>query len=303
LKLEIPLKDIRLIRDLCIKNGVLNIAFSGGEPTLHSKFTQAVELFRKDFFRIHINTNGTFSDETAEYLQGLGKQIFLYFNVTTPGFIFNKTIRDRVLTHIKKLSDTLNVSVIITSKFQSTKEAMMIMDLFSEKLIKKVTVRLGVEGVTAGASNYNRLRDFPRIGKPFIQTFRYAAARGAKDVKIGKSITPCMFTEKDRRYLKRKGYLKTIHCHPEDEGLWFSINPALETYMCYPLLHLDRKRIVKNTNLRKLRDIYRKKQGEYEVSHALPECKKCPFYGLEEGKCPGPCAGFRINALTNPIKT
>ncbi len=297
LKKEMSISDIKMVKKQLLKNGILNVALTGGEPTLHTHFIEVVNLMMDEFFRININTNGTFSDEITAFLKSMGKRVTLFFNVSTPGFLLNKKMRKKIIERIDELSDTAGVSVVITSKFNSAKEAKMILDLLGDKIIKKVTVRLGVEGVIAGAGNYNSIEDFPLIGPHFIEAYKYAARKKPKDIRFGKSITPCMFSTKDLRFLKKKGYMKTVHCHPESEGRWFGINPAMQTFMCYPLSTRDRLRITPNSDLKRIKKYYLDKQRKYKKKYVLPQCLKCPFYGLEEDKCPGPCAGYRINAL------
>jgi hypothetical protein len=258
-------------------------------------------LSLKNFLHIHINTNGIFSNEVEDILYKAGPKISLFFNISTPGFIFKKDIRNLVLKRIKKLSLKCPTTLVITSSFFSDKEAKEIINMIDKKILQKVKIRLGVQGVVVGEKNYMNISQFSHIGNNFFKVFRYIKRLNQNTIIVlAKSIVPCMFTNKQRQYLKKFGYLKQFHCHPESEGLWFSINPSLETFMCYPLSTIYRLKITEKSNFKEIKDFYQKLLKDLDKKYVLPECKKCPFYGLENGRCPGPCLGFRINALKLP---
>lgn len=296
-KKEISIEDFKMIVKKCQQAGVLRIALEGGEPMIHSKIEQILKLSLDSFIHVHINTNGIFSDQVEQILYGAGHRVSLFFNISTPGFVFNKNVRALVMKRIKKLCQTCPTTLVITSKFFHEKDAKDIINLIDKNLIKRVTIRLGVEGVIAGERNYSSISDFPRIGNNFFKVFRYVENLSPSlSIVLSKSIVPCMFTEEQRNYLKSKGFLKQFHCHPESEGVWFSITPSLDTFMCYPLSTSNRFKIAKDSSFINLRDYYQNIQKKHDEEFALPECKKCQFFGLKEGKCPGPCLGFKINA-------
>lgn len=300
LKKEMSFKDFKMIVKKHRESGGLTISLIGGEPTIHPKFNQFLEYSLKYFPRVFIATNGLFSYEVEKMLLKYGYRITLFINISTPGFIFNKKIRKNVLQHIRTLKSSTEIVLVVINKFLNSKDAINIINLIDRELFKYITVRLIVEGVVAGTKNYITIDEFPKIGKNFFKVFKYVEKQKPKSIQIIKSsIFPCMFTSQQRRYLKQKGFLKIFHCHPKFGERSFFITPALIAFKCYPLSTRDRLKITKKTDFKKIREYYQSLQDEYHKKYILPKCKRCPFWGLEEGKCPGPCLGFKINALTN----
>jgi len=299
-KKEMSEDDFRLILKRARENNIGQAALTGGEPTLHPKFADLLRLALESFPRIHINTNGTFSAGTEKALLAGGNRISVLFNISTPGFVFNKKIRDKVIGHLRVLAPKIKVVLVVTSKFLTAVDAKAIIDLVPEDIMRQATLRLGVEGTIAGEKNFTTIKDFPRIGKFFYQALTYVETKKRpRALVFGKSIVPCMFTKKQFEHIMEMGYIKSYHCHPEMEDRWFGITPSLSTFMCYPLSTIDRFAVDKETDFRKLKDTYTRLQASYQTKYALPECLACPFYGLTEDKCPGPCAGFKMNELAS----
>ena len=258
-----------------------------------------MELALRYFIHIYVATNGVFSEEVEKILLDAGSRVSIFLNISTPSFVFDEKTRRLVLQRIKNLSSsTRRVVLVVVSKFLHKKEATEIINLIDNRLLKQVTVRLTVEGTVAGRKNYTTIAEFPKIGKKFFDVYRYLEGQSPKSIEILKSsVFPCMFTPEQRQYLKQRGHLKIFHCHPKlGEGSFF-ITPSLKTFNCYSLSTRDRLIITKETSFKELRNYYQTLQDKYHKEFTLPQCRKCPFFGLEEGKCPGPCLGFKINAL------
>lgn len=72
-----PLKKVKRILDLWSKNGLKNIRFSGGEPTLHKDLPEIISYAKsKEINRIAISTNGSHDLEYYEKLCKLGVNDF-----------------------------------------------------------------------------------------------------------------------------------------------------------------------------------------------------------------------------------
>jgi len=294
-KKEFDLREYAMVVNKCKEAG-FSPALSGGEPTLHSKFPELLKMTLQNFFHVPINTGGLFTDETEKYMFRYRHRIALYFNISTPGFVFNKVTRAKVIKRIRKFAGAASkVSLIVTSKFLSSEDAKIIINLIDDETIKKCTVRLGVEGVVAGEKAYAGIDQFPTMGNNFFTVFKYVEAKKPKAIIFAKSLTPCMFTEEQRKYLKSKGYLKSYHCHPKEERFHFSITPQLETFVCYPLSSRNRSIIKADSSFEKINKEYESLHKKQHKEYVLSKCKKCPFFGLREGQCPGPCLGFKIS--------
>lgn len=306
LKREITFSDFQFLATKMKRNGITHLHFQGGEPTIHSEFSKILNYTLRHFFFITLYTNGIFPEKSKEALLSAGSRIFLVINITTPGFLLNKKIRDIVIKNISLFIKKTIVVLAITDTFQKYKNLIKIFQFISKKgLIKQVGIRLGFTLSEAGKKNFININDFPKVGKNFCKIVNYLDKKGPpKFIATSAGMTPCMFTEAQRKFIKKRGIRIRSDCHLGYHDGWFTINPDLTAFKCYPLSTLDRVHITKNSNFRNLKEHFELRQMKYRKEMILPKCKKCPFYGIGNGKCSGPCIAFRINALKqyNSIK-
>ena len=74
---ELPLSSIVRLLDEMVSWGLQSIRISGGEPTLHSRFTEVIRACEARGLSIALNSNGIWSPEIQEYLQGAPIERFL----------------------------------------------------------------------------------------------------------------------------------------------------------------------------------------------------------------------------------
>jgi MoaA/NifB/PqqE/SkfB family radical SAM enzyme len=85
----------------------------GGEPTLHSKFKEIINLSLKYFPYVQIFTNGIFSDDLANFLISKATNVSFTFNITKKLALnneifdrrlikFNGIRKDKFLLHLKE---------------------------------------------------------------------------------------------------------------------------------------------------------------------------------------------------------
>lgn len=304
LKKEMSMIDFRLLVKKLKKNNIMGIHLVGGEPTIHSEFPKILEYSLKNFIFVSVLTNGVFTKPVEELLLKKQPRVPIQFNIATPGFIFNQKVRELVLEKISKFAEVASTTLTITSNFMDISLVKQIFSYFDRALLRKVVIRLGVEKPVVGGNNSVVMGDFPHIGRNFCEAIAYLDEIGPpRGIVTNRGmITPCMFTKEETKYLTQKGiwgqgYLNEFECHPPHEPYWFAINASLETFKSYSLSMINRFQIQKDTDIATLKSKYDYLHEKYQKELVLPECKKCPFYGIESGKCSGPCFAFRMNAL------
>lgn len=303
LKKEISFSDFKLLVKLLKKNSILTVNFLGGEPTIHSRFIQIIEYSLKHFFFIHIYTNGIFPPNVKKTLLKAASHISLIINISTPAFQINKRTRALVINHIKEFSSITNVTLAITHTFQDDIEILKLLDFIDEDILKKIGIRLGFTSPIAGERNFISIDDFPKVGPNICKIIKYLEKKSPpKYIGFNSSLTPCMFSATERRFLKERKIQIRSDCHLGFNDRWFAITPYLSTFECYPLSTRERFKINKNTDLTKIRDKFHLLQLKYRKQLVLSKCRSCLFYGIGEGKCSGPCLAFRINALQKPLR-
>jgi len=298
MKKELSYIDFLFLARKMRKAGIGALSFQGGEPTIHTEFFKILKYALKHFFIITIYTNGIFSPKSKKTLLRAGPRVTLVVNIATPGFQFNKKIREEVIGNIKELSDNRRVILAITSTFQSDLEIKRIIDFLDKELIKKVAIRLGFQLYIAGDKNILTLDDFPRAGKNFCRLVKYVYEKGPPlFIATSSGMVPCMFTKEEREYLESKKIILSSDCHLGHNDSWFTIAPELTAFKCYSLSTCDRYKIDQNTDFKKLKKNFHRLQIKYRRELVLEKCKRCSYYGIGKGRCSGPCLAYRMNDL------
>jgi radical SAM protein with 4Fe4S-binding SPASM domain len=287
------------------KLGDLTLDFLGGEPTLHTEFTKIVDFSMKHFLSIRLFTNGTFSLEAKKTLLKYTPRIFFVINISTPGFQYNKVIRNHVLKNVEAFAQKTPVILSVVSTFLDTS----IINHFKHipaYILNNCIIKLSFLSPEAGTKNPMKITDFFRVGDNLCKVIaQLEKIRSLKKIYFNYMFRPCMFTAKNRAFLKKRKLdfiTKNTSCHEKEKTTTFHITSDLTTFKCYPL---STKNVfsIKNQSIKQTQKKYSRIEKQYEHKLILPECGKCQYFGFGKGKCSGPCLGFRINALngkTNP---
>jgi len=296
-KKYLSFENFRMLIKKLKKNNIMTLYLIGGEPTIHPEFIPMMRYALKHFFSLYLFSNGIFSKKIADFLCSVSPRISIQFNISTPGFLQNKNIQQLVVGNIKQLAPKTDVVLAINSLFQSTQDVKKNIKIFDKKLLKQLEICLCFSKPIAGDKNPITLDDFPAAGKNIIKSIKYVSRFQPKHIDLLAGQTYCMFTKKDRDFLKRVNIQFRQDCHLGFNDRWFSITPNLETFTCFSLSTKDRIQINQKSDLKKVKDRFLKLQYKYTKELVLSKCKSCPFYGIGENKCSGPCLAFRINAL------
>lgn len=290
------------------QDGVMNINFLGGEPTLNTQFPKILKHAVKNFFLVRIFTNGIFNEKIKTAIRNGSPRVYLVVNISTPGFYRNKKIRDLILGNVCSLAPKTPITLSVVSTFMNT-EAVSLLDLIPSKLIRQVMVKLTLMMSIAGQTNPYSIDDFPKIGKNLCKIIEYTRQKGLpKHFRFCSFYRPCMFNKKQREYLKKIGLqfiTRITDCHAETKGgasCECHVTSDSSVFRCYPLSTVNILKFDKKSSFTKIRSKYKKIQDRYKNQLIIPQCRKCPYFGFEEGKCTGPCFSFRINALRKERK-
>ena len=278
----------------------------GGEPTLHSDFEKILDFSMKHFFFVRFFTNGIFSPKVKSAILKYAPRVHLVINISTPGFQLNKKIRQLVLDNVNELSPKTQITLSIVNLYMNN-SAINNFEIVPSEILRKIRVKLSFMTPVAGDRNPITIKDFPKVGENICDLIKRLEKIGPP-LKIGfdRLFRPCMFSPKQTEFLKKRGLghiTKNTICHetkPGGDGYWsgdfFHTTSDLTTFRCYPLSTINHFK-VNPDNIKTLRKKYTDLEEKYRRECVLPECRRCPLFGYEEGKCNGPCIAFRINAL------
>lgn len=291
---EMSLKDFKTVLLKLKKNPEIKVVkLLGGEPTLHSKFKDIINLSLKYFSYVQIFTNGIFSDELTKFLIKKSPRIGFTFNVFTPGFMLQPKIRSMVL---KRIIQTINHSTITLSlTFDMNSNLKTFFNLFEDGLLKKIHFfRLGFSNPVAGEKNFYQFSDFPKMGGQVVYIIKKIRELNKKaGINLNCGFTRCMFTNKEFKLIKKETNFYGFSCFGKAAS--FDLQTNLTAFHCFSLS--TRYKI--NTPNKSFLNTYKKlikKRFEYWKKIRENTCIKCPFYGFSKDKCPGPCLGFLLNS-------
>ncbi len=278
--------------------GTSAIKLLGGEPTLHPQFQDIITFSQQHFSKIHIFTNGIFSQTLLEFFLNNPENLAFTFNLSTPGFNHNQKLNQLISSHIITLATKIPLTLSLTFS-PSTRSQDLLTPSITQLLPKFDSVRLGIANPIAHSSNFYTMDDFPKIGQLLEKLIpKLLKINPNLTITTNCGFTRCMFTDQQFKTLSKLiPTLNLFGCWGKQAGL--DINPNLETYQCFPLASHQRFQLNSNLQLASQIQHHRKQTlaDRFQLwKQYLPKkCQTCPFWGITPGKCPGPCLGFSLN--------
>jgi MoaA/NifB/PqqE/SkfB family radical SAM enzyme len=171
-KNDIPFELAIQAIDTWITDGLKNIRFSGGEPTLYKGLLTLVDRCRRGGVeRIAISTNGTAALSYYKELINAGlDDICISLDAITPSLAprlagVTNTHWERVIKNIKELSKLIYVTTSIVLTSENAHDAKKIVRLSSELGVSDIRI------VTASHSNHNIVDAISDIEKEVLDSY------------------------------------------------------------------------------------------------------------------------------------
>lgn len=277
-----------------LKRGGLTggIKLLGGEPTLHSKLFEMLDIAGLNKLFIQIFTNGVIGKERMEKLSSYGKKIGYTFNVMTPGFQMNEKLRTEVTKNMARLGEKSEITLSITLD-PYFKSASFYSTVHTEILRVVSDIRIGLSNPVAGARNWYKFSQFPQMGTVLVDFMKRARTKGFKGkFHMNCGFTRCMFTTSQYEYIKQEFPFIGWSCFGKESSMDIAVD--MSAFHCFPLSEHQRVDLKSISYMEANRKLIKERmllwsQMKKEV------CLKCPFFGYGGDKCPGPCLAFQIN--------
>ena len=279
--LEIGDFDARL--DFLDRSGIDQVRLLGGEPTLHPRFPELIELARARDHKIVVFTNGLMSEESLACLEALPVvKCTVLVNVNDPAEAGEEAF-ERQRTAIRRLGKRALLGFnIYRTDFQPD----FLLSLIGEAGCRPA-VRLGLaHPCLSGDNSYIHPNQYVAVGQK-IARFARLAARTGVTVEFDCGFVRCMFSDQD---------LKTLQALGADVG--WRCNPILDVGIdgrvihCYPLSWLGSLPLTPETDAPALRSRFESLTRPYRRAGVFKECSTCPF--KLSGVCTGGCLAATI---------
>lgn len=291
---DMELNNLRvLIRKMKRSGNADSIRLLGGEPTIHVQFKEAIRLCTLHFPTVQIFTNGVFSDDVAAFLNGYPTGIRYVFNIMTPGFSLQPEVRALILRRIAGLPEAAHIAFSMT--IDPRTDVKKHLGLIPDEVFRRASVlRIGLANPMKGEHNFYTVADFPRVGSVLGELKKTALARKPNlEFVYGCGFTRCMFSsEQYAQIAGENSDILRFGCHGKKSSM--DITTGLQAFHCFPLSN-EKQIPLRNKTLEKAHTALLLRRYHHWQNIQMEMCRNCPFYGIGEDKCPGPCIAFRQN--------
>jgi sulfatase maturation enzyme AslB (radical SAM superfamily) len=241
---EITFENFKFIIQRYRQEGLNEIRFLGGEPTLHTEFIKLVELSTESFNKIWIFTNCLIPKKVDEYIKKTkNHKLVFVVNLDTLSFSDDNRKRQEIIDRIRVYSDFAEIYTGFTIS-DLEKNYLQIYDDFSRETVSSMRVRFGIAKPILGTQPFLDLMSETEkklVGRKIITTAKALLKIGVKSVTFDCGLQPTMFTASERAFIERNIILKDWGC----QGYWgeFDIDTDLTIIPCFPHSQAQRKKI------------------------------------------------------------
>ena len=286
--LEIHLDVMEDIIKLCKDDGIRNIAWQGGEPLLHTKLNQLVELHRKYGMMVSLFSNGLVDKEKVLQLNGVVERVLLNCNepsTYTPDEW--QLLNDNIETFKDVLGkENVAIGINIYNKDMDTE---FIVNLAKEHSIDEVRIDM----TRPAPSHKNEFIDFSDVKEMFKLLKKTVIRLEEENVKTPHFDCPfplCALSEEDREFAYKYIYddMKYAMCRT---GLDITTDAQLASCFCsVPIKDVKVNDFGNIWSAWLTIDYYENLIRWERVTY--DKCKSCKYH---MGKiCQGGCLGYKI---------
>ena len=261
----------------------------GGEPTLHPKFQDIVQLVLQEGMRIDLLSNATWSSACNDLFTRVSpnKLVFL-LNIDHPDN-YPPGLWSRIERNLAAVCGDKRVTLSFNI-FEKQPRFEYVLDLASRFNIQ--SIRLSFSLPVFGARNqYLEIQDYTEMA-PFVIDFVRRAEASRIPVQLDNVVPLCVFSHEQMGELVLKGVLelsRNVRCRPV-----IDIGPDLTVWCCFCLSQLFHRSLNEFKDLTEVEVYYEKILNAYQGRiFAMDACYDCQ-YRLRWG-CQGGCLTYALN--------
>jgi MoaA/NifB/PqqE/SkfB family radical SAM enzyme len=266
-------------------SGMKEVRLLGGEPTLHSRFNEIVELVLDEGMNALIFSGGIIPARAMEVLIAApANRLSLLINVIRPGEEARlEKIQQQLFAQLgPKIIPGINIPV-------PGIDLHFILDWFQSYNFQK-TVRLGIaHPIYRGNNQFLHPRHYREVGRRVTEFGEAAQARGIH-LEFDCGWVPCMFPE---------GAMSKLNLTPNDVGLRCNpivdILPGGDAISCFALANLEALSVREFQNVGELRQRFTVLQEPDRPLTLFRECDACAWRA--RGECSGGCLSGSLRRL------
>lgn len=276
-------KDFFKILTYLKRNGIKEVRIIGGEPTIHPKFKEFLQVVVRDpwFESIFIFSNCTFSLETLYEIMLVAKKkkVVVLPNYNEGEFLGKK--RELVENNLKTLTRCGIVKTLGINIYSEDFDYTYAIDKAVELGIKQIRWSITTPNYKL-SENFDvkgYFRGFYEVLKGFLKACKEKGIYAMLDCN---TIPPCVFTEEEKKELT--GYKEDLF-ERTDCGVILDINPELEIFRCFGMSEGYHEKMKAKKGIQEVVQSIEEEFKEIEDRLLLDECRECKVYERQGRSC------------------
>jgi MoaA/NifB/PqqE/SkfB family radical SAM enzyme len=281
----ISMENYLVYLDFLEKSSAGKVKFLGGEPTLHPRFTQLVDIGLERGFEVTIFTNGLWNDAVLEYFKGTASPLDRDIH-SRVNFVFNLNQPQRQTEKENRLQERSLEIVGEHAKcgfniYRTDFDLLFLGDIIEKYSLQKF-IRMGLACPIANTPNeYIKTEDLKAAGTRLAGQLCQLEKRdilGTFD--CGFSL--CMFSEEELGSITLStGGFKSL-CSPI-----IDVGADLTAWPCFPLSSMFNVKLTDFKSGKELEEFYNEKFKHFRQFGSQDDCLGCKY--LQRAQCAGGC--------------
>jgi len=258
-KAEISFKDFQFVLDFLKDSNEKVIRLMGGEPTLHSQFKKVVDYVISQDLKVHIFTNGLFSNKIANFLAEKKQSIKYSFNINPENF-YSKKKWDLINANLKLITPFKN-SLIGSVIWQKSFNIDYLIDLANKYPIKVIILRIA-NPIVGAKNKYVSFNQYKILAKNIIQQIKKSNENKIR-IGFGCGFSKKMFSTKQLQILKNYNIVNLNWGCDGNSGR-FDIGTDLSVFRCFPLSNWQRRKLTDFRNSKEIESYLTQLMQKYQ---------------------------------------
>ncbi|MBP1649087.1 MAG: hypothetical protein H6Q30_2532 [Bacteroidetes bacterium] len=279
---ELGLSEFASVVDFYVSSGAGNMILLGGEPLLHSRFTDVLEMLRSRGFSVSVSTTGICAKRLVDRIAAVRFPALTFLLNSTSYFHYSPAKRRRVDYFVQHIGHPVVLGYTITERDLDQGNPFAVVDriglIMKFSLFSHLQFQIAVPG--KDNSLYIPMNRYPELMDLLQSWFRIL-----RQNKVSYGVDCHSFPRCAMRAQAEDGELFRSTC----DCFMIDIGPGPEAWPCFPLsdhaVALDHFR-----SLDEVRSYFHRK-----INHTTPKYENgCAGCGeRKKGACDGGCRGFQ----------
>lgn len=285
-KMSMSLDDYEYVLQWLKNSNIHDVRLIGGEPTIHPKFKEFIDIPLNDKFfqNIHIFSNCTFKDDILEDLiiASRKKNISLLPNFNLQSNVNNDTFWERMNHNVKMLAKYDIVKTVGINIYDRDQDIDYIFEIADKYNVKEIRWALAIPNMELDSKfNY---KEYILSFLPLLKDFYKKSVKYQKKIhRDCNSLPICLM---DDEMLKLFAYLTPNDAYAESHACnpVVDIDANLNVYRCFGLSEYSVKNLKNYDNINDIINSFNVQFDNLSHKPLFKECNDCPKYIMNDDR-------------------